>query len=86
MLLNVMVTAATTGEGVGALADAIEAHRSHARSPLAARERAASQVRRALADLAARRAESDASWDATVQSVADRELDLMTAAERLLGR
>jgi len=81
----VMVTTATTGEGVAALADAIDAHRSQARSPLAAQERAASQVRRALADLAARRAASDASWGATVQSVADRELDPLTAAERLLG-
>jgi len=82
----VMVTTAANGEGVAALADAIDAHRSQARSPLAARERAASQVRRALADLAARRAASDTSWDATVQSVADRELDPMTAAERLLER
>ena len=82
----VMVTTATTGEGVAALADAIDAHRSQARSPLTARERAASQVRRALADLAARRAAADASWDATIQAVADRELDPMTAAERLLGR
>jgi LAO/AO transport system kinase len=82
----VMVTTATTEEGVAALADAIEAHRSHARSPLAARERAASQVRRALADLAARRAGDAEAWDATVQSVADRELDPMTAAERLLDR
>jgi LAO/AO transport system kinase len=82
----VMVTTATTEEGVAALADAIEAHRSHARSPLAARERAANQVRRALADLAARRAGDAEAWDATVQSVADRELDPMTAAERLLDR
>jgi len=81
----VMVTTATTGEGVVALADAIEAHRSQARSPLAARERAASQVRRALADLAARRAAAADGWDGTVQAVADRELDPMTAAERLLG-
>ena len=82
----VMVTTATTSVGVAALADAIDAHRTQARSPLAARERAASQVRRALADLAARQAASDASWEATVQAVADRELDPMTAAERLLRR
>jgi LAO/AO transport system kinase len=82
----VMVTTATTGEGVAALADAIDAHRSQARSPLAARERAANQVRRALADLAARRAASDDTWEATVQAVADRELDPLTAAEHLLDR
>jgi LAO/AO transport system kinase len=81
----IMVTTATTADGVAALADAIEAHRATARTPLAARERAASQVRRALADLAARRATDDDRWGATVQAVADRELDPMTAAERLLG-
>src|SRR5687767_12146643 len=52
----VMVTTATTADGVAVLADAIEAHRDQARTPIEAQERAASQVRRALADLAARRA------------------------------
>jgi LAO/AO transport system kinase len=80
----VMVTTATTGEGVAALADAVDAHRSQARSPLRALERAANQVRRALSELAAGRAAESESWDATLQSVADRELDPMTAAERLL--
>ncbi len=81
----IMVTTATTGAGVSELADAIEAHRTSARSPVAARGRAASQVRRALADLAARRAEASPAWEATVQAVADRELDPLTAAERLLN-
>ena len=80
----VMLTTATTGDGVAALADAIDAHRSAAREPMAARDRAAHQVRRALADLAARRAQSAQAWDDTLQAVADRELDPMTAAERLL--
>ena len=82
----IMVTTATTGAGVSELADAIEAHRTSARAPVAARGRAASQVRRALADLAARRAEASPAWEATVQAVADRELDPLTAAERLLDR
>src|SRR5687768_9062752 len=81
----VMVTTATTGDGVAALADAVEAHRARAREPLAARERASSQVRRALADLAARRAAEAPDWEKTLRSVADRELDPLTAAERLLG-
>ncbi|HUF06603.1 MAG TPA: methylmalonyl Co-A mutase-associated GTPase MeaB [Candidatus Binatia bacterium] len=81
---QVMVTTATTADGVAALADAIDAHRSAAREPMAARDRAAHQVRRAFADLAARRAESDPSWDETVQAVADRALDPVTAAERLI--
>ncbi len=80
----VMLTTATTGDGVAELADAIDAHRSAAREPMAARDRAAHQVRRALADLAARRAAAGSGWDETVQAVADRELDPMTAAERLL--
>lgn len=81
----VLLTTATTAEGVAALADAVDAHREQARSPIAARDRAANQVRRALADLAARRAQDHHQWDPIVQAVADRELDPMTAAERLLG-
>lgn len=81
----VMLTTATTEEGVAALADAIDAHRDRARTPAAARDRAVNQVRRALADVAARRAGEGPDWDTTVQAVADRELDPMTAAERLLG-
>jgi LAO/AO transport system kinase len=80
----IMVTTATSGEGVAALADAIEAHRSAARTPGEATARARNQVRRALADLAVRRASGSAGWDATVQSVAARELDPISAAERLL--
>jgi len=82
----VLVTTATTADGVVALADAIEAHRSRARSPLEARERAAHQVRRALADLAARHAVEDPDWDEMVRAVADRELDPLTVAERLFGQ
>jgi GTPase len=80
----VLVTTATTGEGVVELADAIDGHRQVAREPLAARERAANQVRRALADLAARRAEESPAWETAVNAVAERELDPLTAAERLM--
>jgi putative protein kinase ArgK-like GTPase of G3E family len=79
-----MLTTATTGEGVAALADAVDAHRETAREPIAARDRAAHQVRRALADLAAGRAAEHPEWDAVIAAVADRDLDPMTAAERLL--
>ena len=81
----VMMTTATTGEGVAALADAIDAHRAVAREPMAARDRAEHQVRRALADLARRRAEGSDRWDEVVGAVADRQLDPLTAARRLLG-
>jgi LAO/AO transport system kinase len=82
----VLVTTATTGEGVAAVADAVDAHRSTARTPPEARERAANQVRRALADLATRRAAASADWDAQVSAVADRQVDPLTAAEQLLDR
>jgi LAO/AO transport system kinase len=80
----ILITTATTGDGVAALVDAIEAHRSIARSPKQARDRAQAQVARALADLALRRASGSAAWDEVVGEVADRELDPITAAERLL--
>lgn len=83
---QVMVTTATTADGVIALADAIEAHRATAHFPLEARERAGNQVRRALAELAARRAAESPEWESTIDAVAERELDPLTAAERLLHR
>jgi len=81
----VLVTTATTAEGVTELVDAIDAHRASARLPLAARERAANQIRRALADRSAARAAASADWDSTLRAVAERELDPFTAAQRLLG-
>lgn len=82
---QVLVTSATTGDGVVTLLDAIDAHRSIAREPLAARERASNQIRRALADLASQRAADAPGWDETVDAVAARDLDPVTAAERLLA-
>ncbi len=82
----IMLTTATSGEGVAALADAIDAHRSTATSPEQATARARNQVRRALADLAMGRGSHHADWEATVQSVASRKLDPITAAERLLPK
>jgi len=83
---RVMVTTATTGEGVGPLADAIEAHREVARSAAASRERAISQVRRALAHLTGERAARSPDWEAIVRAVAARDVDPMSAAERLLDQ
>jgi len=80
----VMVTTATSGDGVDKLVAAIESHRSDARAPEQARARARNQVRRALSDAAWRSALARPDWDATVESVADRTLDPITAAERLL--
>ncbi len=80
----VMVTTATTGEGVPVLADAIEKHREAARQPIAAHDRAAHQVRRAMAELVVSRAAERPDWDSILDAVAGRDLDPLTAAERLL--
>ena len=83
----VMLTTATTGDGVADLADAVDRHRDVAREPIAARDRAENQLRRALADLAAQRAAANgAAWDEAIGAVASRALDPVTAAERLLDR
>jgi LAO/AO transport system kinase len=82
----ILLTTATTGEGVSALTDAIEADRARAQAPGEARARALNQLRRALSDRAVRAAESNDAWDATVTAVAERRLDPITAAERLLNR
>jgi GTPase len=81
----ILVTTATTGEGVGALVDAIDAHRAAARAPDLARRRAGDQVRRVLASQVVQRAERDSQWGPTIEAVAERRLDPVTAAERLSG-
>ena len=80
----VLITAATTGAGVPELTDAVDRHQAQARSPDAARARAAAQVRRALAALSAQRAAEHGDWSEVVNAVARRELDPLTAAEQLL--
>jgi LAO/AO transport system kinase len=80
----ILITTATTGDGVAQLADAIEQHRSVARSPRQARQRARNQIARALADLARQRAEQSRDWDQVLDAVAAREVDPLTAAQRLL--
>jgi LAO/AO transport system kinase len=81
----ILVTTAVSGGGVPALADAVDAHREAARSPEQARARARNQVLRALSEQAATRAAADPRWGETVQAVAERTLDPITAAERLLA-
>ncbi len=81
----IMITSAISGDGVAALADAIEAHRTEARTPDALKRRAGHQLQRSLAELAVRHAAANPAWEATVQAVADHELDPITAARRLMG-
>lgn len=81
----ILITSATTGDGVEQLVEAIDALRDAARTPLEARRRAADQLRRALAALAARRGAEHPDWEQLVAAVAERDIDPLTAAERLLG-
>ncbi len=81
---QVLMTTATNAGGVVALAEAIDRHRTEAREPAQARERARNQLRRALADLAVGRATGHPGWEAAVDAVAGHDLDPLTAAEQLL--
>jgi LAO/AO transport system kinase len=80
----ILLTTATTGDGVSALANAIEADRERTQAPERARVRARNQLAHALADRALRAAMADPAWQGIVDEVADRRLDPITAAERLL--
>jgi LAO/AO transport system kinase len=80
---RVLLTTATTGAGVEALAEAIAVHRAD-RTPERHRAHAAELVRRALANRAVARATATSSWDETVAAVADRRLDPFAAADALL--
>ena len=81
----VLVTTATGGDGVPELAAAIDKHRQVAREPGQAHARAEHQLRRALGELATRRAAERLDWAATVDELADRTIDPLTAAARLLA-
>lgn len=81
----ILLTTATTGEGVASLADAIDADRERARSPEQARIRAQNQLLRAVAEGSRRRAERHPEWEAVVMEITEHRLDPITAADRLLG-
>jgi LAO/AO transport system kinase len=81
----ILTTTALSGDGVEALADAIDAHRATARAPEQATQRALHQVRRAAAEIGVRAAAAHPDWDELVEAVAERRLDPVSAAERLLG-
>ena len=81
----ILLTTATTGEGVAKLVDAIDADRSRARDPEQGRARARNQLLRALADRASDIAADHPDWEAVIDAVAEHRLDPITAANRLLG-
>ena len=80
----ILLTTATSGEGVGALVEAVEADRERARSPGEQRKRARNQLLRAVTERSARRAAADPRWGETIDAVAERRIDPITAADRLL--
>jgi LAO/AO transport system kinase len=80
---KVLLTNAVTAEGVGGLADAIEALRGAEQEPERLNRRAERQIRNVLATMAARRAASSPQWAELVAEVATRRLDPFTAASRL---
>jgi putative protein kinase ArgK-like GTPase of G3E family len=82
----ILLTTATTGGGVVALVDAIEDDRERAHSPDEARIRASNQLLRAVTERARRRSEELPQWDAMVEQIAKRQVDPITAADRLLDR
>jgi LAO/AO transport system kinase len=81
----ILLTTATTGEGIAALTDAIDADRERARSPEQARIRAQNQLLRAVAEGSRRRAQRHPEWEAVVMEITEHRLDPITAADRLLG-
>jgi LAO/AO transport system kinase len=80
----ILLTTATTSEGVAALVDAIEADRARARSPDQARLRARNQLLCAIAERSRRSAQAKPEWDSIVDEVAEHRIDPISAAERLL--
>jgi LAO/AO transport system kinase len=89
---EVLVTTASTGDGVAALLDAIDRHRTDAASPaspVAGLARARAQVWSILADRLRQELEAPerrAETDATFAAVADHTVDPYTAADRLLDQ
>jgi len=85
---EILVTTATSGDGVVELADAIARHREQARRPEQARERARNQIRRALAEVALEKAQApdvEPLWDGQLELLAKRATDPYSAAELLLN-
>jgi LAO/AO transport system kinase len=80
----ILLTTATTGDGIAALADAIDADRKRSRSPEQALIRARNQLLRAIAEGSRRSAEAHPQWESTVAEIAKHQIDPITAAERLL--
>ena len=87
---EVLVTTASTGEGVPELLAALDRHRATAREDVgetARRSRAAAQIRAILAERLAERLRDDGLaplTDSMVDDVAEHRVDPYTAADRLL--
>jgi LAO/AO transport system kinase len=88
---EVLVTTASTGEGVPELLVALDRHRASLRggsTPAARRARAAAQVRAVLVERLWERLRSPgvaSATDAAIDAVAAHEIDPYAAADRLLA-
>lgn len=88
----VVMTVATTGKGIGELADAIDEHRRHLEESgeldshrrTQARHQLLAAARHHLLDELLRAAEEDGRLDALVEAVAERSLDPHAAARKLI--
>jgi LAO/AO transport system kinase len=89
---EILITTASTGEGVPELLTALDAHRAAGRDGVTASARLARAEAQVWAVLADRLRESlhepavRAATDETLAAVADHRLDPYSAADRLLGR
>ncbi|MFQ5944714.1 MAG: methylmalonyl Co-A mutase-associated GTPase MeaB [Anaerolineae bacterium] len=89
----IMLTVATTGQGVTDLLEALEAHRRHLTETgeweRRVRRNSEDEVRRLLQEALMHRylgAIENGRWRAVIEEVADRDLDPHSAVERLLGQ
>lgn len=89
----VLLTVATTGQGVPALLKALEAHRRHLKDTgeweRRVRRNSEGEVRRLLREALLERhmgAIENGRWRAVIDRVARRDLDPHSAVERLMGR
>lgn len=88
----IVATVATTGEGVVALWESIEAHREHATASGLLERRRARRMREELGEIVTRRLEQLAKsvcgedrWNDLVKAVLSREVDPWSAADQMIA-
>lgn len=88
----IVATTATTGDGVGELWDAVDAHRQHAATSGLLERRRAARLHEELGEILARRVRQRAEeecgeerWSELTEAVLAGDVDPWTAAEEMLG-